>query len=194
MRTQSDPTVEDLVRAAVAGHNGAWQQLVDRYDGMLRAVAVGFRLREADTADVVQTTWLRAIEQIGTLRSPERFGGWLRAIVLRECLDLRRFGRREYLDARLADHAVEPAPGPEAEALRAELRRQVRAAVDTLTGRNRAVIEVLFYRPTMDYAAVASEAGMPHGSIGPTRARAFHAVRQHLVRTGFLDPFPDSVA
>ena len=189
MREQGGgPSVEELARAARAGDGRVWGELIERYDGMVHAVVSSFRFREVDVDDIVQTVWLRAMEQIGALREPERFGGWLKRIAFRECLTLRTRARREYLDDKVAEHVVEPAPGPEARTLQAEMQRAVRAAVATLTPRNRDVVDVLFYRPPMDYALVARTAGMPQGSIGPTRARALKAVRRHLEHNGFVEP------
>ncbi len=187
MRGVADrPTVAELVAAAQAGDHRSWTELIGRYDGMVRAVATGFRLQEADVGDAAQGAWLRALEQLGDLRDPDRFGGWLRTIVLRECLAVQAAGRREHLDSQVADHAVEPAPGPEEQVLRAETQRAVRAAVNGLHGRGRILVEILFYRPrAADYEMTARAADMPVGSIGPTRARALQALRRRLEYTGF---------
>lgn len=187
MRNEVDrPTVTELVVAAQAGDRAAWATLVTRYDGMVRAVATGFRLQDADVGDAAQETWLRALEQLASLRQPERFGGWLRTIVTRECLGEFAARRRVHLDSRVAEHIVETAPGPEEQALRAETQRAVRSAVDTLSGRGRIVLEILFYPPrTADYAVIAEAANIPMGSIGPTRARALQVLRRRLEYTGF---------
>ncbi len=187
MRNEVDrPTVAELVVAAQVGDRAAWAELVTRYDGMVRAVASGFRLQDADVGDAAQETWLRALEQLAGLRQPERFGGWLRTIVTRECLGVLATGRRVHLDSRVAEQVVETAPGPEEQALRTETRRAVRSAVDTLSGRGRIVVEILFYPPrTADYAVIAEAANIPIGSIGPTRARALQVLRRRLEHTGF---------
>lgn len=180
------PTVAELVVAAKAGDRAAWTELVARYDGMVRAVATGFRLQPADVGDVAQDTWLRALEQLAGLRRPERFGGWLRTIATRECLGVHAAGRRVHLDSRVAEQIVESTPGPEEHALRAETRGAVRAAVDTLNGRGRVVVENLFFPTrTVDYVMIAKAADIPMGSIGPTRARALELLRHKLEYAGF---------
>jgi RNA polymerase sigma factor (sigma-70 family) len=180
-----DPIIAAVVTAAVAGDRLSWEELVERYGGMVQAVVSGFRLQEADAADAVQNTWLRAVERLGALREPERFGGWLKTIAYRECLALHGHTRREHLDGAVAEHIPDQTPGPEAQALRAEMCRAVRAAVDTLTGRRRILVEALFYRPCIDYSLAAQSAGMPVGSIGPTRARTLRTLRERLEQTGF---------
>lgn len=180
------PTVAELVVAAQAGDRAAWAELVTRYDGMVRAVATGFRLQDADVGDAAQETWLRALEQLAGLRQPERFGGWLRTIVTRECLGELAAGRRVHLGSWVAEQIAETAPGPEEQALRAETRGAVRAAVDTLTGRGRIVVENLFFPArTVDYVTIAKAADIPMGSIGPTRARALELLRHKLEYAGF---------
>jgi RNA polymerase sigma factor (sigma-70 family) len=183
-KSPNECTVEELVVAARSGDTAALAELVYRYDGMVHAIAMTYRLQPADVADAVQNTWLHAVERLGALREPERFGGWLRTIANRECLTVRTQGRRVYLDERLDEHVVDAAPGPEALLVQAETVRAVRAAVGSLTGRNRVLVETLFYC-TRDYTLVAQTAGMPIGSIGPTRARALNALRLRLERDGF---------
>ncbi len=177
--------VAELVAAAQAGDARSWEELTLRYGGMVERTASGFRLQEADVADAVQNTWLRAVEQLHSLREPERFGGWLKMIAYRESLGLPARARREFLDSAAAAQVVEPSPGPEAEAVASDVRRAVRAAVDTLTPRPRTIVETLFYRPRIDYALAAEVAGVPLGSVGPTRARALLVLRERLEQAGF---------
>lgn len=177
--------VAELALAAQGGDGRAWAELVARYGGMVQAVVAGFRLQEADAADAVQNTWLRAVERSRTLREPERFGGWLRTIASRECLALTRSTRREYLDETLGERTAEQTPGPEAQVLRAETCRAVRTAVEALTDRRRCLVEALFFKHHNDYVGVARTTGMPMGSVGPTRARALQTLRERLEQTGF---------
>ena len=76
----------DLVRRACAHDPEAWQEIVRRYRGMVGKVARSYRLSDADTADVMQNTWLRAFERLETVREPDRLSGWLATTARRECL------------------------------------------------------------------------------------------------------------
>ena len=159
MSNGEDP-VAALVAAARDGDHGSWLELVARFDGMVHAVPARFRLQDADADDVVQSTWLSAFEQIGRLRAPERFGGWLRAIARNECRDACARADRECPAEGLDDAVEEPSPGPELLILRAESNRAVRAAVAELPRRSRVLVETLFFAPQNDYAAVARITGM----------------------------------
>jgi RNA polymerase sigma factor (sigma-70 family) len=180
-------TVTALVAAAAAGDRGAWTEIMTRYGAMVRAVAAGFRLQEADAADAVQNTWLRALERLHTVREPERLGGWLKTTARRECLSLLAAAGRERVDEEVGRTLVESGPGPEALVLHDEVRRAVREAVDTLSGRRRTLVDVLFFGWPGDYAAASRMIGMPVGSIGPTRARTLRDLRARLEVLGVAD-------
>ena len=77
--------VGELVRAAATGDRQAWDELVDRYSGLLWSIAIAYRLGRADAADVVQTVWLRLLENLERLRDPDRVGAWLATTARREC-------------------------------------------------------------------------------------------------------------
>ena len=81
---------EALVTAAAAGEPLAWNQLIDRYAVLIRSVCRAHRLCDADADDVSQLTWLRAVEHIGRLRDPHRFGAWIATTARHECLAVLR--------------------------------------------------------------------------------------------------------
>src|SRR6476620_8102337 len=84
----------DLVRRACAHDPEAWQEIVRRYRGMVGKVARPYRLSDADTADVMQNTWLRAFERHATVRDPGGVRGSLTTTARREFLAvLRRTAR-----------------------------------------------------------------------------------------------------
>jgi RNA polymerase sigma factor (sigma-70 family) len=187
----SGRTLTELVAAAGAGDRRSWEEIVERYGGMVRAVVGSFRLPDADAADAAQNTWLRAVERLHTVREPERFGGWLKTTARRECLALTSGARREQPDDTFSEHLVETEPGPEVLFLRDEVSAAVRTAVDGLTGRRRQLVDALFFQPCGDYAVASRMAGMPVGSIGPTRARILQVLRTNLEQSGFGQAEPD---
>lgn len=180
----ADRPVAELVRGARNGDARCWEELVARYRSMVRGVAAAYRLCDADAADVGQNTWLRAIERIGALREPEKFGGWLATTARRECLAVLRRTSREVADGLLDVDVAATAPDPEATVLSREARQVVRCAVAELPLRRRALVSALFAGPTQRYSDVSRELDLPPGSIGPTRARTLRSLRRSLERDG----------
>ncbi|HEX5812159.1 MAG TPA: sigma-70 family RNA polymerase sigma factor [Pseudonocardia sp.] len=178
-------TVTELVEAAAAGDRRAWSEIVVRYGDLVRATVAGFRLQQADAADAIQNTWLRAVERIGTVRDPERLGGWLTTTAARECLAVLRRSRRELPVDTFAEQVVWGGVGPEARVLREERDRAMDAAVGQLPTRRRQLVDAIFRGPDADYAAVSQLTGMPVGSIGPTRGRALVELRGRMRRGGY---------
>ena len=188
VRQRTDQTTTELVEAARRRDPQAWNELMYRYGGLVRGVTSRYRLQEADAADAIQGTWLRAVEQLHTLRDPEALGAWLTTTAARECLALIRRSRRELPDETVAAAQVAHAPGPEAAVLAAEARRAVNDAVGELTERRRQLVHELFYAGDRDYVEVSRSVDMPIGSIGPTRGRIMRVLRTSLERAGFAEP------
>jgi RNA polymerase sigma factor (sigma-70 family) len=172
---------EALVAAAAAGEAEAWSQLIDRYAVLIRSVCRAHRLADADADDVAQLTWLRAVEHIGRLRDPDRFGAWIGTTARHECLRVLRGGKRvvptadEIQGPLFAEHA-----DPDEIALAAERRAAVRAALAALPPRQRTLLRLLHAESAPSYEAIGSALGMPVGSIGPTRGRALERLRREL--------------
>ena len=187
--------VTDLVRRAAQGDQRAWRGIVDEYGVLVWSVARGFRLSEAQTADAVQTTWLRLVEHLADIRDPERLPGWLRTTTRRACLAVARDHSRE----RVTDD-LEQAPavswdgptdaGPETSAVRHEQQVLVRRAVAALPAQQQALLGLLVASPAPSYAQISARLGMPVGSIGPTRARILARLRTTLETAGVHDAVP----
>lgn len=163
------------VRAAAAGDERAWAQLVIRFGALIRAVARRHRLNHADQEEVVQRTWLCLLEQIHTLRDPAAIGGWLATTARRECLRLHRHQAREVLDAE-PPATVERGAVDEI-AIAAERADALHGAVERLPRRQRSLLRLQLAQPALDYGQIGGALGMPVGSIGPTRVRSLARLR-----------------
>ncbi len=181
--------VGELVRAAARGDSGSWDALVARYSGLIWSVARGYRLSQADTADVFQTTWLRLAEHLGQIKDPERVGAWLATTTGRECLRVARSGARVIpaSEDTLVGLGQVDGYSPEQAALDSEQRRldadrsrTLWRAFGELPERCRQLLRILMASPAPSYAEVAAALDMPVGSIGPTRARCLQRLRQLL--------------
>jgi RNA polymerase sigma factor (sigma-70 family) len=179
-----DRELAGVVHRAAAGDQQAWNQLVDRFSRLLWSITSGYRLSQADAADVLQTTWLRLLEHLDSVRDPERLGSWLATTARRECLrTLRRANRLVPTDddTRLAPEP-DPTPGPEAALLLSERDQQIRQALALLPERSQRLLRIA--ASGASYEEIAAALDMPIGSIGPTRARCLERLRRNLVAAG----------
>jgi RNA polymerase sigma factor (sigma-70 family) len=158
----------------------AWADLVNRYEGLLRAIASGFRLNHSDAEDAVQTTWLDLVRTIGNLRSHDRLAGWLSTTMRRNCMRILQRPRWEVLSDVIEGTAADHAAGVEDAVLAAELASQVWNVVELLPDRQARLLHVLFTEDGPSYRDVADALAMPVGAIGPIRQRALRTLARML--------------
>ena len=108
-----------IVAQARAGSNAAWEALIERFGGLVAAIARRCRLSDADVAEVCQTTWLRLVENLDRIEQPERLGAWLATTSRRESL---RIATRQVVVS--ASEAVYLMADDEADPLDAGLLRE----------------------------------------------------------------------
>ncbi|MPZ87080.1 MAG: sigma-70 family RNA polymerase sigma factor [Nitriliruptorales bacterium] len=173
-----------LLRTAVQGDQHAWDQVVLRFSGLVRAITRAHRLSPADAADVAQTTWLRLVEHAERIRDPEHVDAWLATTARRECLRVIRGAGRQVPTAEA--HLERPAPsdtGPEAQVLTADRDRALRTSLTLLSDRCQLLLRMLMAEPPLSYEEVSAALSMPIGSIGPTRARCLERLRRIMTET-----------
>ena len=172
-----DGTNGELLAAAASGDQRAWDALVRRHTSLLWSIARSYRLSPADSADAVQTTWLRLVEHLDKIADPERLPGWLATTVRRECIHLiRRTDRHAEFAAELPDLA-DDGPAPDTALLRDERDAELWAAFARLDEPCQRLLRVLMADPPPAYADVAIALDIKVGSIGPTRARCLAKLR-----------------
>jgi RNA polymerase sigma factor (sigma-70 family) len=170
-----------IVMAAARGDEASWQQLVERYSGLLWAVTRAHQLSGTDAADVVQTTWLRLIEHLPSIKNPDGIGAWLATTARRECLQtLRRAARCQPSDE-LEVFAGGEVPGADARLLRDERDAALWDAFRRLPEGDQALLRMLTADPAPSYDEIAAALGVAIGSVGPKRARALERLRRELV-------------
>ena len=98
-----------LVQRASEGDQAAWNAIVDQFNGLLWSVVRAHRLSPSDGAEVIQTTWLRLVENLDRIREPERVGAWLATTTRHECLRFIRRNAREVATSEV--EAAEPSNG-----------------------------------------------------------------------------------
>jgi RNA polymerase sigma factor (sigma-70 family) len=167
MRVVTTTDVGLLVRAAAGGDEDSWNALVDQFAGLVWSVVRSYRVDHATAADVVQETWFRQAGSLDRLRNPERVGAWLVTTARHETLRvLRQLDRQqptEFDDELLVDAGADLDDG----LLRAESRREVLAALESLSPSCQQLLRLLVAEPKISYEDVASMLGVAVGSVGP---------------------------
>jgi len=181
-----DTSAGDLVRAAAAGDARAWRALVDRFGGLVWSIARSNGVDRLDAADVVQTVWLRLVDNLDRLREPDRVGGWLASTARHESIRVSRQRQRSVptADPAVLDHGAGTDDDPSGGILRRERDAALWQLVGGLPDRCQDLLELLMADPPVTYAQVATGLGIPVGSIGPTRQRCLRTLRTRAVVVG----------
>jgi RNA polymerase sigma factor (sigma-70 family) len=169
----------ELVSRIRAGDASAWPELVERYEPLLRWLTRGQRLSAEDADDAVQLTWLRCLEHIDQLTHADRLSAWLLTICRRESLRLAIRRRREVPFSE-PEQVTDDSAGendPCAEAVRRDDHECLYGAIAALPPRQKVVIVELLRPGGQSYLSLSRRLGLPVGSIGPTRQRAFARLR-----------------
>jgi RNA polymerase sigma factor (sigma-70 family) len=189
-----EPTVADLVSAAIVGDSAAWNAIVDRFAELVWAIARRHRLSAADAADVSQTTWLRLVEHLERIEKPERIGAWLATTARHESLRVLRLAKRQIPapNEDFIDLTRDDERGADAALLTADRDRELTELVMSLPPRCRELLVVLMNESSPNYVEIGREVGMPTGSIGPTRARCLERIRRLAASRGICLDRDDS--
>ncbi len=176
---------EALVQACRYGDAAAWEELVERYQRLVFAIARHAGLDDEQAADVFQRVFATLVERLDQIEQPALLGAWLTTTARHEAW---RFSRRERAlrrglspEGQLLTTPVDDSQLPDEIVLRLEQQHAVYTAVQALDPRCRDLIALLFYQQAPPaYSDVAVRLGMSEGSIGPTRARCLKKLRQLL--------------
>jgi RNA polymerase sigma-70 factor (ECF subfamily) len=150
------------VTRVLGGERAAFEPLVRRHFRASYAVAFA-RLGDRDEAeDVCQDAFVAAYERLAECRRPDRFAHWLLRIVRNRAL--RRIARQAVRRAVGLDRATEKAGGatPEDDLYRAELGRQLAAALGALRPIQREVV-LLFDHEDQAHREIAERLGISEG-------------------------------
>lgn len=125
-----------LVAAAQAGDRRAIERLVERLQDAVYRFGRRICTGEADARDVVQDTFVTAIDKIGDFRGESSFTRWVYAIARSHCARRRRRSALSPLADGDADdtttRVVDPSPLPDDLLARMQLSDAVEAAVERL--------------------------------------------------------------
>ena len=183
-------TVDDELVKAIenykAGDSGAFDYIYEYSRDKLNKYALYLTGNREDAEDLLQDAYLKILEKCGTISENAAFMSWARTIMYNLFITGCRRNAKEFVcedDALNAfidcEHVSED---PEDMAERAEVNREVDAAVETLTSLQQDVIREFYYndRPV---SWIASAVKTPENTV---KTRLFYARRALKTSLGKL--------
>jgi RNA polymerase sigma-70 factor (ECF subfamily) len=86
---ESRPEETALVRSARGGDRAAFGVLYEKYSNLVHGILLA-HVEYRDAEDLMQDTFVKALQQLPGLREPAAFGGWLAAIARHIAVDHHR--------------------------------------------------------------------------------------------------------
>jgi RNA polymerase sigma-70 factor (ECF subfamily) len=185
-----------LIERAQAGDRAAFEALVQRYDRQVLRLALNVLGSAEDARDVYQEAFLKIYRNLHRFRFECAFYTWVYRIVTNVCLDhlrrrhshpeeqppvLRAVSSEERRDADFFDR--QPGTGaqsdPERQVLGQEIGRQVEAALQVLSPRERMVFEMRHYQG-MKLRAIGDALGTSEETVKNSLFRATRKLRTQL--------------
>lgn len=165
-----------LVERTLAGEPEAFQELVERYQGRLFALARHYTRNAADIEDMVQDTFLKAFSRLEGFDHRSSFYTWIYRIATNTILDvLKRRGRspiRAVEDPEVIGEVTPvEGPSPMASLEAGEVAAITRRVLDELPDIFKAVLVMREFHG-MAYQDIADQLGI---SIGTVESRLFRA-------------------
>lgn len=170
-----------LLRRAKRGDEAACRELLDRHGGRLMGVVQKAHHDLGQTEDVVQETFVRAIQQADRLRSDGAFFPWLVRIALNVAVDLRRRTQRETVTDELPEMTTSVESGADHRMERVEDADRVNRALERLKPRSRELL-VLRYFAGMSVAELAEVFDKSDVAIRKELQRSRDQLRRQLVQ------------
>jgi RNA polymerase sigma-70 factor (ECF subfamily) len=180
-RLQSRQDDAELIRRAAAGEQSAFKALEKKYRGAITALIRRMMNNHPnDVEDLVQESFIKAFQAIGSFNNEFAFSTWLYKIASNHCID---FLRKKRLKTFSIDQPIETKDGsveyeiyddsaaPDLDLHSRERAKLIRAAIDDLPEKYRLVIH-LRHEEEMDYQEIADKLNIPLGTV---KAHLFRA-------------------
>lgn len=178
---QTDVSDAELVARVQRGESEAFDRLARRY--AKRAFAVANRLLQnaADAEDVVQDSFIAAVNAIDSFDPGRPFGPWFMRIVVNKGLTAIRSRAAESKHLRNTELTESDAVTASSESLqeRAEIRDRFRAALKLLPDREQLIVQLADVEGFTS-AEIAEQLAMPSGTVRWLLHQARASLRESL--------------
>jgi len=168
-----DPSEDRALVERYAGGDGrAFDEIMQRYEHRVYAIALRMCGNPEDARDAMQDAFISALRALRSFRGDAQLSTWIHRVAVNASLDvLRKRTRRQGRSIEEAHERPSTDPGPDEEAARASRAAEVHGALQKVSAEHRAVL-VLHDLQDLDYAEVAAALDIPVGTVKSRLHRA----------------------
>jgi len=174
-------SIGDLFVQLRDGDRDAAEELVNTLSGMVVRTVRNAGVMPSAVEDVAATTWLKLFENVDRVSEPKAVAGWLRTTAHNESMQWHRKQKRAgpAIDSVGFDLPVDEVGFELLENRAIDQARitAVQAVFDSLSDRCRTILALKSQTPRLSNKQVATELGVPLGSVGPTYSRCLAKLR-----------------
>lgn len=170
-----------LIEDCRRGDRQALGSLVRRYERPVYNAAYRMLGSADDAADVAQTTFLKAFENLHRYNPQYKFFSWIYRIAVNESIN--QLNRRKRLEA-LDEHRASTGPGPDANLDADQASEELQEVLMTLSEDHRAVI-VLRHFTESSYREIGEVLQIPEKTVKSRLFSARRAMKAQLERKGY---------
>lgn len=176
-----------VARVASVRDRDAFETLFDHYAPRLSAYLCRLGAEPALAEEIAQDTMValwRKADQFDASKSS--VGTWLYRIARNRRIDLLRRSRGREVDLETAPAAVDDGPRPDEALATSQRESLVRRALRTLPAEQLALVRLAFFEGR-SHSEIASETGLPLGTVKSRIRLAFGRLRRRLEADGLAD-------
>jgi RNA polymerase sigma-70 factor (ECF subfamily) len=176
----------ELMARLARGDRDALGPLMERHYPRLFRIALSYLRQRDDALDVVQEAFVKAFQQAARWDGSGAAGPWLARITVNLSIDRWRRNRRRaatFTPLADGDHdetLSDPASSPQRSVEGREAGERVKAALERLPERQRAVVVLRHYHE-MSLEEIAAALDMSLGTVKSSLHRALHRMRSSIV-------------
>jgi len=171
-----------LIQKTLDGETGAFGQLVMQYQQQIYRLIYRIIGNTADAQDIAQEVFIKAYQNLETLKDPRCFQAWLMKIARNRCYSWirKRQDNLFSLDQEMVEyHPMQFPPAPDEVIIKEELYERVMSAISELPEKDKKVIE-LFYLEEKSYQEIQQQLGISKSVLGWRLSNARAKLRQKL--------------
>lgn len=137
---------ELIVSKIKEGETDLFEVIVRRYNQQLFRIIRGYLSSRQDAKDAMQSTYLKAFDNLPQFRGESKFSTWLVRIAINEALKILK-SRKYTMDFSVTDHqnndqtdSGEELSSPEAKVIEKDMNKHLEKAIDQLSPKYRSVL------------------------------------------------------